>query len=154
MGFRLTIEEARSLGIDVDALLGGADAPAPQPEATPKRAKPADGPNKTELRFQRRLEQYKHDGRIRDFKFEPEKLRLAGRCWYTPDWRVELLDRSILFAEIKGGFAREDALIKLKVCADIHACYDFKIFRYDRKTGWTCRDVTRTGFGAEYLWEP
>jgi hypothetical protein len=65
------------------------------------------------------LEARRLAGQIARFDFEPEKLRLADRTFYTPDFRVLLPDGAIEFHEVKG-FWQEDARVKIKVAAEHH----------------------------------
>lgn len=102
---RLTDEQARALGI-------GHLIPAP-----PKR--PADAMNKTERLYAAHLRYRVEVGEVLRFDFEPFKLRLADRTWYTPDFRVILADGSTQCHEIKG-FWRDDARVKIKVAAELH----------------------------------
>jgi hypothetical protein len=104
---RLTDDQARALGLG---------------DLIPKRASRAtadpDGMNKTERRYANKLEEMKVRGIIRGYWFEPVKFRLAGKTFYTPDFMVESHSGVIWFVETKGGFIRDDAMVKLKVVAE------------------------------------
>jgi hypothetical protein len=76
--------------------------------------------NRTERAYSDILELRKRAGEILEWAFEPEKFRLADKTWFCPDFRVILKDETVEFHEIKGGFTREDAWIKLKIAAELH----------------------------------
>lgn len=78
--------------------------------------------NKTELAYQKRLEQYKAVGHVLWFKFEAINLRLADNTFYKPDFLVMLHDGTLECHEVKG-FWLEDAKAKIKIAA---AMYPFK----------------------------
>jgi hypothetical protein len=67
------------------------------------------GMNGLERKYAAVLESRKLAGEIQRWDFEPVKLRLADRTFYTPDFRVVLNDATIEFHETKGGFMRDDA---------------------------------------------
>src|SRR6202012_3886890 len=104
--------------------------PADQPRPVGKLALPelatlrlpklnAKGQNKTEAMYDsRKLAIGKANGLIKDYAFETMKFRLAKRTWFTPDFPVLLLDYTLALVEVKGGYIREDAMIKLKVAAE------------------------------------
>ena len=75
--------------------------------------------NKTETAYAMHLERRRLCGEIDRFDFEAEKLRLADRTFYTPDFRVVLSDGSVEFHEVKG-FWEDDARVKIKVAAECH----------------------------------
>lgn len=123
---------------------------APPPAATP--AAPARkltlnvlGQNKTEARFDRLLEQLKRDGRILDFRWEPIKIRLAGRTWFKVDFIVQRNNLTLAAVEIKG-FMRDDAAVKLKVAPEVFPFMDYYIAFADGPR-WDVRRVGRSGIG-------
>lgn len=79
------------------------------------RLPPAEG-NRLEQSFGLVLFSRKHRGEILDYAFEPLKLRLGRKTWYTPDFVVYEKDRSVTVYEVKG-FWRDDARVKIKVAA-------------------------------------
>lgn len=91
------------------------------------------GMNKTEMAYRRHLEGEKREGRILWFDYECMKLRLADRCFYTPDFMVMDADGHIIFVDTKAlwksigkpGIA-EDALIKMKGVAEKYPMFTFK----------------------------
>ena len=54
---------------------------------------------------------------IKHWMFEPFKLRLAIKTFYTPDFLVVTADDLLEIHEVKG-FVRDDAIVKLKVAAE------------------------------------
>lgn len=75
--------------------------------------------NKTEQAYADHLQHLLDAGTITEFSFEPEKLRLAKKTFYTPDFRVQLPNGEIEFHEVKG-FWEDDARVKIKVAAENH----------------------------------
>lgn len=104
MTVRVSDEQARAMGIG---------------HLIPKGVARPRGPNKTEARYAMRLDRLKDVGAIRGYWLEAVKFRLADKCWFCPDYLIELPDRSKILHEVKGGFVREDAWVKLKVAADL-----------------------------------
>lgn len=80
--------------------------------------------NKTETAYAAHLATLLQVGRIARYDFEAEKLRLADRTFYTPDFRVVLPDGTIEYHEVKG-YWEDDARVKIKVAAEHHP-YTFK----------------------------
>ena len=95
--------------------------------ATHRTRQEAGKMNKTEEAFSRVLEGWKATGQILRWDFEPEKLRLADRTFYTPDFRVIDRDSVVAFYEVKG-FMRDDAAVKIKVAAEQHP-YPFMLVK-------------------------
>lgn len=105
-------------------------------------------PNLLEMKFGLELERRKYEGQVLEYQFEAETLRIAWPrpatgvkgATYTPDYRVITADGEIVFYECKPmrkngkPFAREDAMLKLKLAADRHP-YRFVIVMLDRATG-------------------
>lgn len=86
--------------------------------------------NKGEAAYAAHLEIQKRAGHIVDFWFEGMTLKLADDCRFTADFLVVNADAEVELHEVKPAskgkfFAREDAKIKLKVCA---SCYPFRVF--------------------------
>lgn len=71
--------------------------------------------NKLEQSYSDYLQSELMAGRITQFDFEPIKLKLATRTYYTPDFLV-ITPTSIEFHEVKG-FWEDDARVKIKVAA-------------------------------------
>lgn len=97
------------------------------PNKVRARARPQQTPgqmNKTEERYAGHLALLKLAGEIIDWRFEPFKLRLAGRTFYTPDFVVILPDGTIQIIEVKGHW-EEDARVKIKVAAEMYWWFEF-----------------------------
>lgn len=93
---------------------------APEPKKGAAVAQETDSDmNRWEQDYANMLEDQRQAGEIRGWEYEPEKLRLAKRTWYTPDFRVVRADGRIEFHEVKG-FWRDDARVKIKVAARLH----------------------------------
>jgi hypothetical protein len=105
--------------------------------------KNALGQNKSEARFFRRLEDLKRAGVIREFIWEPFKLRLAGNTGYNLDFMAVRNDGSLVGLEVKG-FLRDDAAVKVKVAAEMHLWLTFYVVRWEGG-GWTYSHVGRGG---------
>lgn len=72
--------------------------------------------NRTEAAYGLVLEARKRAGLIREYHFQALTLKLGDDCRYTPDYLVVNEDWTLELHEVKG-FMRDDALVKLKVCA-------------------------------------
>ena len=68
--------------------------------------------------------------------FEAVTLRLADDCRYTPDFMVIAEDGVVEFHEVKAGFWRDDARVKLRVAAETYPMFRFKsCFKQAKKLG-------------------
>ena len=92
--------------------------------------------NKTEARYADHLKLRVAAGEVIRFYFEAIKLRIAERCFYTPDFLV--LGGSAVawdgfeFHEVKGRkgesyYAQEDAVVKIKAAAALFPYWTFRI---------------------------
>ena len=116
----------------------------PEPDtATP--AKRRKGMNKLEARYALYLEAQKSVQQIAAYQYENVTLKLANDVRYTPDFLVVARDEEgyarIEFHEVKGGFMRDDARVKLRVAARQFPMFTFRLCRYDAKRGWTITEV-------------
>ena len=75
--------------------------------------------NKTETKYSVQLEMLKLSEQIKEWRFEPLKFRLAKNTFYTPDFLV-VTDNRFEIHEVKGGFWRDDARVKIKVAANLY----------------------------------
>ena len=87
------------------------------------RRKPGEM-NKLESEYNDRLALLLHNGEIDWFKYEGIKLRLAPATFLTPDFFVMLANGEMEVHEVKG-FMEGDALVKLKVAAEM---YPFRFY--------------------------
>lgn len=80
---------------------------------------PAGTMNKTEAAYARHLMGRQAAGDVLWWAFEGLTLRLGNRCSYTPDFVVQMADRSIELHEVKGARAiyRDDARAKTRMTA-------------------------------------
>lgn len=101
------------------------------------------GQNKSEARLHEHLADAKRAGSIRDFWWEPLKLRLAGNTSYRIDFLVQRSDGSLAALEFKGRM-EDDAAVKLKVAVGGFPWLDFYLV-YRDGGGWDVRPVTYSG---------
>lgn len=79
--------------------------------------------NKTEQAYAAHLALLQRAGEIREYRFEPLKLRLADKTFYTPDFAVVRAD-CLELHEVKG-FWEDDARVKIKVAAAQYPWFRF-----------------------------
>lgn len=98
--------------------------------------------NRLESKYADFLEEQRRMGYIDSFAYEPEKLKLADKTYYTPDFRVVRPDGAIEFHDTKGTtsrkrkdntrykapFIEEHTGIKLKVAASLHPYRFFAVW--------------------------
>lgn len=101
---------------------------------------PRHAMNKTEARYNAVLEGRYQRGEIKGYGFQRYTFRLADDTRYTPDFHVVTLDDVLEFHEVKGGFAREDAILKLKLAAEMFP-HPFKLAKWTKESGWKIRDI-------------
>lgn len=100
--------------------------------------------NQLEARYALHLEGLKRSSEILDYLFEPFKLRLADKTYYSPDFMVVAKDLELEVHEVKGTskgkpFYEDDAIVKLKVVAEQFP-FKFKMVWID-KSGWQIREM-------------
>lgn len=78
-------------------------------------------------------------GDIREWRYEPFKLRLADGTYYTPDFVVVNVSGFIDVIEAKG-FMREAARVRLRVAADQFRWFKFSVVRRERGQ-WTHEEI-------------
>lgn len=91
------------------------------------RARPQPVPgamNKTEEAYAGHLRTLMLAGEVLHYEFEPLKLRLADKTFYTPDFMVVRRDGLIELHEVKGVW-EDDARVKIKVAAKQHWMFTF-----------------------------
>lgn len=145
----LSLEECERLGI---AHLHP-DAPGQRTEAKKRPSVPATndkGQNKGEAQFDRYLADLKALGRIDDYRFEPIKIRLAGKCFYRIDFVAKRVNGSLVGLEYKGNFIRDDGAVKMKLAPEIFPFIDYYLVRKDKvcQAGWDVRRIDRNGIGV------
>ena len=101
-------------------------------DQVPKPVHVAGSMNKTEERYaQHVLDPLLMTKEILAWRFEPVTFRLADRTRYTPDFLVVYPDRFELH-EIKGGFIREDAMVKYKVAKSMYPWFVWKLCQWKK----------------------
>jgi hypothetical protein len=97
--------------------------------------------NRLEADYAAHLDARQAAGEIHRYWYEPIKMRLADKTFYSPDFVVIAADLSVEVHEVKG-FMRDDANVKLKVAASMYACFRFMLATRRRKSDpWTVREV-------------
>lgn len=81
-------------------------------------------------------------GLIREWRFEPLKLRLAPATYYSPDFLVILSDDTVEIHEVKGRW-EDDARVKIKVAATLNPWFRFVAVtkRPKRDGGWSVEEI-------------
>lgn len=87
--------------------------------------------NKTEEKYAWCLELRRRAGEIVRYDFGKVTFKLGDDCRYTPDFMVVRSDLIVEFHEVKGGFEREDALVKRKAAAEQFP-FIFVLAKYER----------------------
>jgi hypothetical protein len=97
--------------------------------------------NRLEADYAASLDARQAAGDILGWRFEPIKLRLADKTYYSPDFLVIGADLGVELHEVKG-FMRDDANVKLKVAASQFGWFKFFLVTRRRKSDpWTVREV-------------
>lgn len=96
--------------------------------------------NGTERAYQTILEARKRNGEVREYHYQLVTVRLADAVRYTPDFTVILADGRLELHEVKGGFVRDDARVKLQVAAR-STPFAYVLAQYKAKR-WTIEAVT------------
>ena len=81
------------------------------------------------------LELRKLTGEIKDWKFEPFKLKLADKTYFAVDFTLVMLDGLIECHETKGHW-EDDARVKIKVAARMFPEFKFVGVCWDKREGW------------------
>jgi hypothetical protein len=97
--------------------------------------------NKLEQRYADELKLAERTLAIEWWAFEPIKLKLADKTYYTPDFCVMHLDGTIEFVETKGKkcagyYCEDDAKVKIKVAAKMFPMFAFVIKWPLKEGGW------------------
>jgi hypothetical protein len=168
----ISYEDAKRLGPEVAAL--HPDAPgnrkhveAVRLAAETRRNRPRVtglnvlGQNKGEARLDGHLEDVKRQGGIRDFRWEPFKLRIAARTWLKIDFVVLPLASFVnttpplILIDYKGGPWEDDAAVKMKVAAERFAWLGSLWVVRTCRQGWEWWPVSpRSGLGKPVIGDP
>jgi hypothetical protein len=95
--------------------------------------------NKLETEYAAHLTNLKITGHIKDFIYEPFKLRLAKLTSYTPDFLVVNANNEVECHECKG-FMLDAANIKLKVAAETFP-FIFKLVKRAKGKTWLIKEI-------------
>lgn len=93
----------------------------------PKAAKKRSAP---EMHMEAILMFQFRSGEIRKYESESIKLSVGDPCcWYRPDFSVHLNDGRLRFIEMKGGFIREDAMVKFRSAKKQYPYFEFEMWQ-------------------------
>lgn len=99
--------------------------------------------NKTESRWYNEVGIYLvKSGEATRIDYELHKLKIAERCFYTPDFKIiwaEDLNLNDTFIEIKGGFIREKGLVKFKAASSLFTEFVFELWQFKAESGWNTK---------------
>lgn len=95
--------------------------------------------NRTEARYAAYLNDRKIAGEVQEWHFEPIKLRLADKTFFTPDFMVLTREHILELHEVKG-FMEDDAAVKLKVAAEAFPCFRF-LLCVPSRAGWQIKEI-------------
>lgn len=130
-----------------------AEAPAPKSQASQQAAQPKKGPrgrapmNKTETAFSALLDARQRRGEILHWQREGITLRWPDGMTYSPDFSIvtsmaaeatetEAPSVRLTLIETKGGFIRDDALVKFRAARSAWPHYRFEMWQLT-KGEWT-----------------
>jgi hypothetical protein len=114
----MNLKDALASGARLRVQKGPQAKPRPQGPQTQAKAQPrASKLNKTEQRYADILERRKMAGTLQDYYVQEITVKIGDDCRYTPDFCVIEMDGTLTFIEIKGGFVREDAIVKFRAAA-------------------------------------
>ncbi|HEX7531459.1 MAG TPA: hypothetical protein VF333_09965, partial [Pyrinomonadaceae bacterium] len=100
------------------------------PVVAQKKIRGSRQPNKTEAEFGRILKARKRAGEFDSVTFEAVKLRIAGNCYYTPDWMTWDYEwAAIIFYEVKGSHIWDDSKVKFKAAKELHPWASFEMWQ-------------------------
>ena len=95
--------------------------------------------NKLEERYAGVLAQRTLTGEVVAWWYHPFGIRLADKCYYHPDFFVQLADSTLEIHETKG-FMRDDAAVKLKAAARQFPCFVFRLIQWEKKQ-WVMTEI-------------
>lgn len=75
--------------------------------------------NRLEADYAAHLTARLHAGEVEWFRFEGVTFKLGQDCRYTPDFAVMLRSGDVELHEVKG-YMQDDALVKIKTCAELY----------------------------------
>ncbi len=95
--------------------------------------------NQLEERYAGVLEQRHVIGEIHKIWYQPFGIKLADKCYYHPDFMIQLADGTLEIHETKG-FMRDDASVKIKTAARLFPCYIFRLVKWEKKQ-WVITEI-------------
>ena len=105
-------------------------------KAVARQARDLQQMNSLERIYAGHLEGLLHKGLILAWEYEPIRLRLAEKTFYTPDFLVIGKEGQVAFEEVKG-YWEEDARVKIKVAARLYPWFYFAaVTRENRQWKW------------------
>lgn len=94
--------------------------------------------NKTESEFALLLND---SPTVEVYWFDAVSLRLGPNLHYRPDFLVLRTSGLVTFAEVKGGFIREDALVKFKAASTRFPNFRWEMWQKTKKEGWKLKHL-------------
>lgn len=96
--------------------------------------------NRMEQRYAEVLTVRQAAGEISLWRFEPLKLRLGHKCFYTPDFYVVNADMELELHEVKG-YMEDDARVKLSVAASMYPEFRIMLVKAAKGGGFDVTEV-------------
>lgn len=112
---------------------------APPPSSVVQPSPRSAFRSKLEAAYSRYLHGLLLAGDIRQYRYEPLRFTLATKTTFTPDFQVILPDGTMEFHEVKG-WARDDAMAKVKICARLYPEWSFRLVTRVRGV-WDLREL-------------
>jgi hypothetical protein len=128
-----TVQDGKAVRIDA--------APKPGKHIVTGTHDPLAKLNKTERAYAALLDGKRDRGEIRDYRVQALTFLLAPDCRYTPDFNVVERDGTLTNIDTKGGFTREDAVLKLKFAAERFPWFRWQMIERRKGTWNTVRDL-------------
>jgi len=149
-------QPAPEAGIQRAILAGLARGARRAPLRFPRQRPDADGMNRAERAYAQHLDLLELAGEVRDWRFQPLKLRLAKGTWFTPDFQVILADGIPCLDDVKAVWRRkqadgtrvekihseDDATVKIKVAAEEYPEWTFRRAALSPSRGWVWEVIT------------
>ena len=96
--------------------------------------------SQTEHKYADRLQKLKLAGEIYDWQYEADKLILAERTTYTPDFKLWLTKGRFVYHEVKGWSRNLAAgMVKFKVAVQMFPNTEFYLVKEDKIRGWSIK---------------
>jgi len=79
-------------------------------------------------------------GELKKSLYEAVTFKLGHNCRYTPDFLNVYPSGEIVIVEIKGGFIRDDAMVKFKSAADKYSFFSWRMMQFKNGVWKTLHD--------------